>query len=123
MARNEIFGTFDKVKYCEAGHAFGIKGIMAVGNTITVTVIPNDGYEFVRWSDGDTSNPREIYIDECGITYYGIFRDNCGEECNKREIYVRMVGIIGSNDADEYVETSITCEEIDQRLRAIIGND
>ena len=31
---------------------------------ITFTAIPNDGYQFVRWSDGSTDNPRTIYLDK-----------------------------------------------------------
>ena len=30
------------------------------GHTIILTAVPNDGYEFDKWSDGATANPREL---------------------------------------------------------------
>lgn len=32
------------------------------GDTITLTVKPNEGYHFVEWSDGMTTNPREVVV-------------------------------------------------------------
>lgn len=60
-------------RYCQAGHKFIIDGEMAVGNTITVTVEPAEGYEFISWSDGDTNATRTIYIDHCGEVYTARF--------------------------------------------------
>ncbi len=39
-----------------------IEGSNAIGQTITLTVTPNDDYEFNCWSDGNTDNPRTINI-------------------------------------------------------------
>lgn len=39
-----------------------IEGSNAVGQTIVLTVTPNDDYEFNCWSDGNTDNPRTIVI-------------------------------------------------------------
>ena len=60
-------------RYCQAGHKFIIDGEMAVGNTITVTVEPAEGYEFISWSDGYTNATRTIYIDHCGEVYTARF--------------------------------------------------
>lgn len=60
-------------RYCQAGHRFDIDGTMAVGETITVSVTPAQGYQFVSWSDGNTENPRQIYIDSCGEVYTARF--------------------------------------------------
>jgi len=32
------------------------------GETVTITATADDGYEFEKWQDGNTSNPREITI-------------------------------------------------------------
>ena len=34
------------------------------GDTITLTITPDEGYEFVKWSDGNTDNPRTIIVTE-----------------------------------------------------------
>lgn len=64
------------IRYCQAGHAFVIDGTMAPGETIVVTVIPKSGYRFVKWEDGDATNPRTIYIEECGVKFVGIFEED-----------------------------------------------
>ncbi len=37
-------------------------GYYCVNNNITIYAIPNEGYEFTQWSDGNTENPRTICI-------------------------------------------------------------
>ena len=37
-------------------------GTYTIGDTIILTATPNHGYRFVRWSDGDTSNPRTLIV-------------------------------------------------------------
>ncbi len=39
-------------------------GIYEIGYSATLRAIPNDGYKFIRWSDGNTDNPRYIEITE-----------------------------------------------------------
>ena len=38
-------------------------GILASGKTTILTATPYDGYVFTGWSDGNTDNPRELYVD------------------------------------------------------------
>ena len=38
-------------------------GIYSLGDTVTLTVTPNDDYTFAQWSDGSTDNPRTIIVD------------------------------------------------------------
>ena len=45
------------------GHVTG-SGTYNYGTIVTVTAIPSMGYEFVRWSDGKTDNPRQITVTE-----------------------------------------------------------
>lgn len=37
-------------------------GTYSVGTQVTLTAYPNEGYEFVRWSDGTTSNPYRFNV-------------------------------------------------------------
>ena len=37
-------------------------GYYCVNNSITIHAIPNEGYEFTQWSDGNIENPRTICI-------------------------------------------------------------
>ena len=33
------------------------------GDEVTLSVTPDDGYSFTQWSDGNTDNPRTVYVD------------------------------------------------------------
>jgi hypothetical protein len=38
-------------------------GNQAGGTAVTLTVTHNSGYMFVQWEDGNTDNPRTVYVD------------------------------------------------------------
>lgn len=40
------------------------------GQTIQIEAIPDDGYQFVQWEDGDRTNPRTIELSSTGKTSY-----------------------------------------------------
>ena len=42
------------------------------GGTVTISAIPNDGYRFLRWNDGNTENPRTVTVTR-DITYTAYF--------------------------------------------------
>lgn len=43
----------------------GVKdGMAAEGSDIIITAVPNEGYDFVKWSDGNNENPRIINVKE-----------------------------------------------------------
>jgi hypothetical protein len=44
-------------------------------NTAIIQAVPNQGYNFVQWNDGDTQNPRTITVTQ-DITYTAIFEIN-----------------------------------------------
>lgn len=52
-------------------------GIYDFGTEVTIEAIPNEGYEFYAWSDGNTENPRTVII-ENNLT--AIFNDITGKE-------------------------------------------
>lgn len=73
------------IRYTNAGHRFEIDGILEPGYTITITVIPNDGYEFISWlthpemfipiENDENNNKRfNLTIEECGVVFSGLFQ-------------------------------------------------
>ena len=46
-----------------------VEGDPTYGDTITLTPVPEDGWYFVEWSDGNTENPREIIVTGDTIIY------------------------------------------------------
>ena len=47
-------------------------GTYSSGSTQTIQATPNDCYQFTKWSDGNTDNPRTIIV-EGDVTYTAIF--------------------------------------------------
>ncbi len=54
-------------------------GYYCENSTVTIIAVPNNGYHFTRWSDGNTDNPRQIHVShnatytaEFAITYYSV---------------------------------------------------
>lgn len=61
---------------CDDGTAGGIVtggGSYAAGASVTLTAIPNEGYEFVQWDDGNTNATREVTVTE-DATYTARFK-------------------------------------------------
>ncbi len=50
-------------------------GTYDLGVTATLTAVPDEGYHFVSWSDGNTDNPRSIIVDS-SITLSAVFAPN-----------------------------------------------
>ena len=46
-------------------------------STVTLTAVPFDGYTFDRWNDGDTTNPRNIFI-VSDTMFTALFRSSVG---------------------------------------------
>lgn len=51
----------------EAGRVFGA-GTYDKNTSVQIFAIPNSGYDFVGWSDGNNMNPRYLYLDEAEKT-------------------------------------------------------
>ena len=45
------------------GYVLGA-GSYIIGSTAILAAIPNDGYYFVKWDDGSSDNPKEIFVTE-----------------------------------------------------------
>lgn len=63
FAENPI-PTYTVTIYFDENQGFAIgSGTYAEGKTATIAAIPNDGYQFTKWSDNTTENPKEIIVD------------------------------------------------------------
>lgn len=51
------------------------------GDRVRISATPQEGYHFVRWSDGVTDNPREIDIED-NVDLVAYFEPNCGTYAN-----------------------------------------
>ena len=59
-----VYDRTVKVEYdAKQGKVTGA-GRYLLGETATLTAIPNEGYRFVRWEDGSTDNPRTLVIEQ-----------------------------------------------------------
>lgn len=48
-----------------------IAQVAACGTTVTITAIPEDGFRFDKWNDGETANPRSVdAANESYIAYF-----------------------------------------------------
>lgn len=69
-AKDEIAGTTDAVtvyKVSASGTNFTSTAAYGLdGQTVSLTATPNSGYTFKQWSDGNTSNPRQIKVSASG---------------------------------------------------------
>ena len=48
-------------------------GTYAAGTAVTIAAIPNSGYEFDKWHDGNTQNPRQVTVND-NLTYVAFFK-------------------------------------------------
>lgn len=48
-------------------------GSYSIGSTISLQAVPKEGYAFVGWTDGDTTNPRSILVGEEDASYTALF--------------------------------------------------
>ena len=77
--------------------------------TITITAIPNKGYQFNQWSDGNTDNPRQVTVtqDSTFTAIFGVKMCSWLVESNDLEM-----GAVITNFNDAYYQygTQITVE-------------
>ena len=74
FSENQI-ATYTVTTICnpEEGMVVG-SGEYTLGATVTLVAIPNSGFEFDKWNDGNTDNPRTITVTG-NITYVAFFKN------------------------------------------------
>ena len=55
-------GANGSVSVTKGGTAQEQSAVYEAGTAVVLTATPNTGYQFVRWSDGNTSNPRDLTV-------------------------------------------------------------
>ena len=84
-------------------------GIYKRDTTITLTAIPNKGYQFNEWSDGNTDNPRQITITQ-DSTFTAIFGNKmCSWLAESNDLEMGAVVTSFNNEYYQY-GTQITVE-------------
>ena len=75
--------TFSITTHCDASHG-SISGLSQAEylDLVELTAIPNRGYQFVRWTDGNTENPRTIELTQ-DTTLEAIFDYLLEGKCGK----------------------------------------
>ena len=99
-------------------------GEYEIGTEVTITAIPEQGYRFVSWNDGNTENPRTITV-EAEVIYIATFEME--EVCNNITITVvsaneNMGSVSGSGEYEIGTEVTITATP-KQGYRFVSWND
>ena len=71
----KIIYDIDVTPEDDAEGTVDIEGEPTYGSAITLTATPNECYHFVRWSDGNTDNPRSVVV-EGDISLKAIFEQD-----------------------------------------------
>ena len=80
--------TYDIAIYYDENQGFVLgAGTYVAGSIATIAAIPADGYQFVKWGDGITENPREIIVDH-DIILAAFFNGTGVEECQANALSV-----------------------------------
>lgn len=98
-----LLANSSKYGYVEGG------GIYKQDTTITITAIPNKGYQFNQWSDGNTDNPRQVIVTQDSV-FTAIFEVKmCSWLVESNDL---EMGAVITNFNNEYYQygTQITVE-------------
>ena len=91
------------VNYAGQGNG-GCRSVDA-GTVITATVLPNDGYFFQQWSDGNTDNPRVFTLTQDTTMEAICVRNQCTLTLNTSEAEAGRV--FGAGSYDKYTSVQI----------------
>ena len=71
-------------------------GQYATGETVTLTAIPAEGYQFDHWNDGSTTNPRDVIVagDATYTAYFVALNAIDDVEANNVRIYTNHTEIV-----------------------------
>ena len=64
------------------------------GSVVTLTATPSDGYQFIRWNDGVTENPRKVAVTE-DVVYTAYFEE-VEDKPAYQDYYVDIEGKFGA---------------------------
>lgn len=103
--------SYSVTVYYDENQGFVIgAGTYVEGSTATLAAIPADGYQFVKWGDGVTDNPRNITVDH-DVVLAAFFNTTGVNECNLLNINLypnpandklRIEGLEGQTEISAY---------------------
>lgn len=95
-----------------------------MGETVNVEAVANQGYDFVRWSDGNTNPSRTITLEDNVTTLEAIFQDqdaiDVADNLDNVKVYPNPTYGIVNIDADNVV--SVEVMDINGRVAATFEN-
>ena len=91
------------------------------GDTATITAIPNDGYYFTQWSDGNTDNPRTIIVTEdIWLSAYFIIGGQCGDSLYwTYKQSIQQLSILGTGEMYDYTVWTLPWQKYTHMIRNI----
>ena len=91
------------------------------GDTATITAIPNDGYYFTQWSDGNTDNPRTIIVTEdVFLSANFIIGGQCGDSLYwTYEQSTKQLTLLGTGDMYDYTVWTLPWQKYTHMIRSI----
>ena len=91
------------------------------GDTATITAIPNDGYYFTQWSDGNTDNPRTIIVTEdVFLSANFIIGGQCGDSLYwTYEQSTKQLTLLGTGDMYDYTVWTLPWQKYTHIIRSI----
>jgi len=86
-------------------------GTYNYGDTVTLAAIPNVGYHFTQWSDGNTDNPRIIVVSNnlsFSVNFFANAFDTLivYQQCQKNGRSTRF-GILGTTDNHDWIDLGL----------------
>jgi sugar lactone lactonase YvrE len=68
-----LLATINVVANTNVGGSVTGSGTFFVGSNATLTASASNGWQFLRWNDGSTNNPRTVLVSSGGATYTAVF--------------------------------------------------
>ena len=109
-----IVQTYSLTVMCNTSEGSVIgTGTYAAGSNVTIAAIPNAGFEFDKWNDGSTHNPRQVTVND-NMTFVAFFKgtgiDESGETRyavypNPANDNIRLEGIEADSEVRIYNAT------------------
>lgn len=98
-------------------------GFLPADSTITITAIPNEGYVFSSWNDGNIENPREIKLTQ-NIDFKAIFENSTTNielsQVTPMQIYMKGDQLI-VNGVDDYTIFTLNGQNLGKKQHLTAG--
>lgn len=108
--------TYSLTVMCDSGQGTVIgSGSYAEGSVVTIAAIPNSGYEFDKWNDESTRNPRQVTVNG-NMIFVAFFKYTSVDE-NEGDLMV-----LYPNPANDYIRIEGLEANSEVRFYDMMGN-